>query len=56
VNLFSTINTLALDSDYRWPQGDAEKMENSLKSSVKIVQSSGPFVEYIGDLILVPNG
>jgi hypothetical protein len=37
-------------------QGDAEKMENSLKSSVKKIQSSGPFVQYNGDLILVPNG
>jgi len=35
--------------------GDTEKMENSLKSSVKKMQSSGPFVQYNGDIVLVPN-
>jgi len=29
-------------------QGDAEKTVNSLKSSVKKMQSNGPFVEYMG--------
>jgi hypothetical protein len=37
-------------------QGDAEKTEHSLKPSVKKMQSIGSFVEYNGDLILVPNG